>query len=73
MNADTEFQEEFDRGLFVPVLYCEGFKRKILEQESLYTTAGNEQEEKTALRLIPYFAFANRGESEMTVWIRRHS
>lgn len=73
IDAHTEFQEEFDGELFVPVLYCEGFKRKISEQESLYTPAGDEQDKKAALRLIPYFAFANRGESEMTVWIRRHS
>ena len=26
--------------------------------------------EKTRIRMIPYFAFANRGESDMLVWLR---
>lgn len=37
--------------------------------EGLFTRAATAYE-KTRIRLIPYFAFANRGESDMQVWLR---
>lgn len=36
----------------------------------LYTEAGDILTEETELTWIPYFAWANRGEGEMTVWVR---
>lgn len=35
--------------------------------KGLYAKRGGEEEE-ICLKLIPYFAWANRGESEMTTW-----
>lgn len=40
------------------------------ETDSLYYDAGDEYE-PLPLTLIPYFAFANRGETEMQVWLLR--
>lgn len=37
------------------------------ESDLLYETAGDEYEE-TPLTLIPYYAFANRGKTDMQVW-----
>lgn len=37
----------------------------------LYEEYQMEQTEETELTLIPYFAWANRGENEMTVWLRK--
>ena len=40
------------------------------DTESLYQIATNDFEE-VELRLIPYYAFANRGTTEMVVWFNR--
>jgi len=37
----------------------------------LYRPAGAEQEEDLEITLIPYYAWNNRGISEMTVWLPR--
>ena len=37
-------------------------------QKTLYREVGVNKE-KTRIRLIPYYAWGNRGKSEMTVWI----
>ncbi len=48
----------------LPDIIVEGYRL------SMSSTYGNEEAaEKTSLRFIPYFAFANRGESDMKVWI----
>ncbi len=39
--------------------------------ESLYRSAGPVREQDVTLRMIPYYAWNNRGEGEMSVWIRR--
>lgn len=38
--------------------------------ESLYVSADERKEEITTVKLIPYFGFANRSESDMAVWLR---
>ncbi len=58
------------------VIYNEEFKLNVIEtwgiganeSEELYTSKDNE-EEKVPLIFIPYSCFANRGESDMKVWI----
>ena len=37
--------------------------------EGLYYELGSEKTERFDAKLIPYFAFANRGESDMRIWI----
>lgn len=49
-----------------PVLSTVGEKRK--QTLGLYQPYRGEYE-KTSLRFIPYFGFANRGVSEMLVWV----
>jgi DUF1680 family protein len=38
---------------------------------SLYRKVSEASEKKVTLRLIPYYAWNNRGEGEMSVWIRK--
>lgn len=54
--------------LFLPILQTKAYRPK--ENESLYYEAGDDYEE-IPFTLIPYYAFANRKESEMQVWILR--
>ena len=65
INSEFELKEsEF----LLPVLKTTAYQ--IRETESLYYEAGGDYEE-IPFTLIPYYAFANRGESEMQVWILR--
>ncbi len=64
-NAEfTVTQNDF----ILPSLKAKVYKPK--EQPHLYTVADNDFEE-TELKLIPYYAFANRGTCEMVVWFNR--
>lgn len=56
--------------LDVVSLKTEGYRQKKQEAKGLYRLLTARGEEAQQLRLIPYFTWANRGENEMTVWIR---
>lgn len=58
--SDTEF--------ILPSLKVKAMRPKT--DSRLYYTAGNDYEQFD-MKLIPYYAFANRGASEMTVWFNR--
>ena len=46
-----------------------GYRLKELEDETvLYASDTNWEYEPVDLTYIPYYAWANRGENEMTVW-----
>ncbi len=65
LDIKSEFElsnEEF----LVPSLLTTGFEET--ENDALYFDANDEYVERP-LKLIPYFAFANRGETDMLVWI----
>ena len=44
---------------------------RLKESNALYFDASEIATEQVHVKCIPYFAFANRGESDMLVWIRR--
>ena len=44
---------------------------RLQDSSALYFDASQSTTEKIKVKCIPYFAFANRGESDMLVWIRR--
>lgn len=52
----------------LPVLKTKAYRPK--ETDSLYYEAGDDYEE-IPLTLIPYYAFANRGKTQMQVWLLR--
>jgi DUF1680 family protein len=41
------------------------------EEDLLYEKAREREAEKVTLQMVPYYAWNNRGEGEMTVWIRK--
>ncbi len=73
LAADAVFEEE-DAGICfaenapcVPVLKTTVTRRVV--PEGLYCTAAEVKTEEIPARFIPYFAFANRGATEMLVWV----
>jgi len=63
---DLQFRFELTKPEFMlPNLKVKAYK--ISESQELYRPIGAEYE-NIELELIPYYAFANRGESEMLVW-----
>ena len=44
-------------------------RTKTEASDTLYTDYTESAKEKTCIRLVPYFAWANRGEGQMRVWI----
>lgn len=67
LARDAVFTEAADPALGV-VLTCSGFRSAPCEE--LYPETEHELRPVT-VRLIPYHTFANRGESEMQVWLLR--
>lgn len=47
--------------------------KRLIPEESgeLYRLARSAREEDVTLRMVPYYAWNNRGEGEMSVWVRR--
>lgn len=71
LPRDSAFTEEYRPELLggVTVLRCMG-RAEEGERERLYTTRPPELGEKRELLWIPYYAWANRNEGEMLVWVR---
>ncbi len=68
-DALTDATEELDfHGLYSVTIPA--FRLK--ENSALYFDANESATEPIRIKCIPYFAFANRGKSDMQVWMRRH-
>ena len=67
IDINSKF-EISDSEFLLPVLKTAGYRPP--ESESLYSDASDNYE-KIPLTLIPFYAFANRGATEMTVWLLR--
>ncbi len=65
--GDAVFTLE-EEAFLLPSLKVSAYRPR--ETECLYYTAG-EDYEPVELKLIPYYAFANRGTTEMVVWFNR--
>ena len=62
------FREEYRAEYGVPVIEAEGWRLAAPQEDWLYRPLQDAWSSQK-LRFIPYFAFANRGESDMRVWI----
>ena len=69
LAAESGFAEEYDEA-FGTVLYASASRKTVAEEAALYSETPARREAFTA-RLIPYHTFANRGETEMLVWMMR--
>ena len=63
---DAKLEDDF-HGFYSITL--NGYRQK--NEKRLYIPATDAATEGVSLKFIPYFAFANRGESDMLVWVRR--
>ena len=67
VDISSEFKLE-ESDFILPSLSVCAYREK--DSDMLYSKAGDDYE-KFTLRLIPYYAFANRGETEMVIWFLR--
>ncbi len=71
IDPQNPFQKGYDSSLHTVVLKTTGYIRDWdAGHADLYRPVKAEKKE-VPLTLIPYFAFANRGETAMTVWLKR--
>ena len=68
LKADTDFAEEPNALYGMPVIRAQGQRRVKPQAEWLYRRYNPQLTERT-LTFIPYYAFANRGETDMRVWV----
>lgn len=67
IKIDVSSKFELEKSEFLlPTLKTKAYQQK--DSNSLYLVAGNDYEE-ISIRMIPYYAFANRGETEMLIWL----
>lgn len=62
-NYKVGYSEEY----FANILEIDGLRREY--SEKLYSADDDFVDSPVRIKLIPYFAFANRGESDMAVWL----
>jgi len=69
---DSELNYEFDSSLLsgVGVISGKGYRLQDSESKASLYTNSKPVEKEAKLKFIPYFAWANRGENEMEVWVR---
>lgn len=67
-EIQTERTEELGHPMVV--LKVPGKRQVPAESRELYRSYRPQQEQEITLRMIPYYAWNNRGEGEMSVWIR---
>lgn len=69
LKVDIKGKTDIIDGEFlVPDIIADGYKEP--QREELYFEATDDLE-KCQLKFIPYFAYANRGETDMLVWVFR--
>lgn len=70
-DIDAPVEEYFEPSLGLTALAATGYKKTDKGNPALYSPAGEGYELRT-IKLIPYYAFANRGESDMRVWLYKY-
>ncbi|NLD88711.1 MAG: glycoside hydrolase family 127 protein, partial [Clostridiales bacterium] len=66
---EENFELDFSDKSGAPAVFADGFRRNADEFTSLYRRV-KETRVPQRLRFIPYFSFANRGTTDMLVWVR---
>jgi DUF1680 family protein len=72
-DGSAEIVEREIAGAIMTCIKMDG-RRQILTQEEegvLYHVASEVEKEPLKLSFVPYYAWANRGENEMQVWVRK--
>lgn len=73
LTTDVELRTVYDADLLGGVTFLEGELpvKAAGEWNSLYRVARKSDTRKVRCRLVPYYTWGNRGQSEMTVWMPR--
>lgn len=71
IDAEPEISEAMDVSYNLPVLRVQGYQRAVPEDDWFYRPLKRSLISKT-LTFIPYYAMANRSESDMRIWIPLH-
>ena len=69
---NVRLSARYDRDLLGGVVVLEGEARRVYEEtpsDALYSPFGEETVKTIDISLIPYYAWNNRGPTEMTVWM----
>ncbi|MBN1362711.1 MAG: glycoside hydrolase family 127 protein [Sedimentisphaerales bacterium] len=72
VTPDIRLSNRFDRELLGGIVVLEGQARRLAGDEwgaALYRELPSEPPKPVDICLIPYYAWGNRGDSEMTVWL----
>ncbi len=72
IRRNQQFSSRFDPALLDGVTVVEGKALQQIEdpwQDTLYREVSKKEPKDLDIRLIPYFAWGNRGKGEMTVWM----
>ncbi len=72
LPRDAQLIPRYDDDLLGGVVVLEGSAYRVYEDAptgALYSEVGGEKSTRVPIRLIPYYAWNNRGETEMTVWM----
>ena len=69
-SLQAQVKQETICGMDLPVLDVHGKQIVREEDDALYTPWHRRREEDTRVKLVPYFAWGNRGGGEMRVWQR---
>jgi DUF1680 family protein len=73
LPVDSSLAAKFDPALLGGMVVLEGnAARQAIADDILYSTE-KPRKEAVRIRAIPYYAWDNRGEGEMRVWIRECS
>ena len=67
VDGDLKTTIQYDDLFGANVIIADGFKKI---NSGLYTKYNKDNFEKTKLKFIPYFGFANRGETDMEVFVK---
>jgi DUF1680 family protein len=71
LGEQADFTAKYEPDLLggLTVISCTGKEQPVWDRDELYRPAATARCRDKPLRFIPYYAWANRGPGEMTVWI----
>jgi uncharacterized protein len=70
--SNAKFSSQFDRNLLGGITVLKGQALRLADDDwgtTLYREVSTDSPKPVDIRLIPYYAWGNRGDSEMTVWM----
>ena len=69
ISSDETYTQKYDPLFHTNVIYTNGYRRDTSSFASKLYRISEADLQSVKLTFIPYFGFANRGESDMRVWI----